>query len=182
MNNGIFICLNCAGTHRGFGVQVSFVRSLEMDNISEVQNLMLRYGGNRQFFQFLCLYGLEREPLETRYFTKACQLYRDRLKMMAELNQVFIFNKDLHNILPIEEGKQSIYGVRPSYMFNDANAQKIFHRDSEKSQPPPTNYSKMAGDLLENTKSGMSKVGEQLGLLQDYFVKQIKMADCCNNV
>ena len=80
---------------------------------------MLRYGGNRQFFEFLKLYGLEFEPLETRYFTKACQLYRDRLKQMAELNQVFIFNKDMHNILPIEEGKQSIYGVRPSYMFNE---------------------------------------------------------------
>ena len=40
----------------------------------------------------------------------------------------------------------------------------------------------MAGDILENTKSGASKLGQQLGLLQDYFVKQIKMADCCNNV
>ena len=37
---------------------------------------------------------------------------------------VFIFNKDMHNILPIEEGKQSIYGVRPSYMYNQQ--QKIF--------------------------------------------------------
>lgn len=41
---------------------------------------------------------------------------------------------------------------------------------------------KIAGDLLENTKSGMSRVSQQLGLIQDYFVKQIKMADCCNNV
>jgi len=36
VNNGIFICLNCAGIHRGFGVQVSFVRSLEMDNITDL--------------------------------------------------------------------------------------------------------------------------------------------------
>ena len=28
INNGIYICLQCAGKHRGFGVQVSFVRSL----------------------------------------------------------------------------------------------------------------------------------------------------------
>ena len=42
-----------------------------------------------------------------------------RLKQMAELNEVFIFSKDLHITLPIEEGKQSIYGVRASYMFND---------------------------------------------------------------
>jgi hypothetical protein len=75
---------------------------------------------------------------------------------MAELNQVFIFNKDLHEILPISEGKQSIYGVRPSYMYNE-NSAKIFHRDSEASAQPAS-ISKMAEDLLENTKSGMSKV------------------------
>jgi len=32
INNGIFICLKCAGIHRGFGVHISFVRSLTMDN------------------------------------------------------------------------------------------------------------------------------------------------------
>lgn len=56
---------------------------------------------------------------------------------MAELNEVFIFSKDLHKILPIEEGKNSIYGVRPSNIFNenyksagDPNNSKIFKRDS----------------------------------------------------
>ena len=49
VNNGIYICLDCAGIHRSFGVQVSFVRSLEMDNLSDIQNRMLRYGGNKQF-------------------------------------------------------------------------------------------------------------------------------------
>ncbi len=32
VNNGIFLCLKCAGVHRGFGVNISFVRSLTMDN------------------------------------------------------------------------------------------------------------------------------------------------------
>ena len=32
VNNGIFLCLKCAGVHRGFGVHISFVRSLTMDN------------------------------------------------------------------------------------------------------------------------------------------------------
>ena len=32
VNNGIFICLNCSGKHRGFGVDLSFVRSVTMDN------------------------------------------------------------------------------------------------------------------------------------------------------
>ena len=67
-----------------------------MDNISDTQKRMLRYGGNQQFLEFLKLYGLQHEPIETRYFTKATQLYRERLKQMAENNEVFIFNKDLH--------------------------------------------------------------------------------------
>ncbi len=62
---------------------------------------------------------MENEPIETRYYTKACQMYREKLKQMAELNEVFIFTKELHKDLPIHEGVQSIYGVRPSYMFND---------------------------------------------------------------
>lgn len=32
VNNGIIICLNCAGIHRGYGVNISFVRSLTIDN------------------------------------------------------------------------------------------------------------------------------------------------------
>jgi hypothetical protein len=36
---------------------------------------------------------------------------------MAYLNEVFIFNRNLYETLQIEEGKQSIYGVRPSYIF-----------------------------------------------------------------
>mmetsp|Transcript_41800 Transcript_41800/g.63858 ORF Transcript_41800/g.63858 Transcript_41800/m.63858 type:complete len:109 (+) Transcript_41800:1339-1665(+) len=103
-----------------------------MDNISDTQKRMLRYGGNRQFRDFLLMYELGSEPLETRYFTKACQLYRDRLKQMAELNEVIHFTRELHMTLPVEEGKKSIYGVRPSYIFNDAGmgSNKIFHRDT----------------------------------------------------
>lgn len=36
---------------------------------------------------------------------------------MAELNEVFIFSKDLYKTLPIDEGRISIYGVKPTNIF-----------------------------------------------------------------
>lgn len=32
LSNGIFLCLVCVGIHRGFGVNISFTRSITMDN------------------------------------------------------------------------------------------------------------------------------------------------------
>ena len=31
INNAIYLCLNCAGEHRGYGVNVSFIRSITID-------------------------------------------------------------------------------------------------------------------------------------------------------
>ena len=55
-----------------------------MDNLTELQSRLLKYGGNRALADFISLYDLHAEPIETLYFTKASQLYRDKLKEMAE--------------------------------------------------------------------------------------------------
>ena len=46
VNLGIFLCLNCAGIHRGLGVHISFIRSLYMDVWSAKQLSLLQTGGN----------------------------------------------------------------------------------------------------------------------------------------
>lgn len=84
VNNGIFLCLNCAGIHRGFGVQISFVRSLLMDKLSSKQMSLLRNGGNKKLYEFFKKYDLIYEPIQKRYHTRAAQFYRERLEQFNE--------------------------------------------------------------------------------------------------
>ena len=88
---GVTLCLNCAGVHRSFGVNVSFVRSLGLDTLTNRERRSLDLGGNRKFATFLANpeRGVPRRiwlalPQQTRYFTPAADLYRRQLK--AELD------------------------------------------------------------------------------------------------
>jgi len=88
VNNGIFLCLNCSGLHRGFGVNVSFVRSINMDSWSDLQLAMMKNGGNTRMREFFDNYKIPQEgPIDFKYRTKAGAYYREMLKALAEGNQ-----------------------------------------------------------------------------------------------
>ncbi len=47
VNNAVFICFQCAGKHRTFGVQTSFVRSCGLDKWNRKQLKQMELGGNK---------------------------------------------------------------------------------------------------------------------------------------
>ena len=85
INNGIFLCLKCAGVHRSFGLQISIIRSLQIDSWTEKQLLFLSKGGNNKFQTFLSEYKIVPSSCnELKYKSKAAKYYRQMLNIEVE--------------------------------------------------------------------------------------------------
>lgn len=80
LSHATYLCLECAGKHRGLGVHVSFVRSTTMDAWDGAQLRRMQLGGNAKFRQFVASCpGLEHLPFEARHNSRGLEFYRRRL-------------------------------------------------------------------------------------------------------
>lgn len=82
---GILFCLECSGQHRSLGVHISFVRSITMDSWTEKQIKLMQLGGNDKMSSFLQERGVApRTPIRVKYQSPEAELYRERLRAIAE--------------------------------------------------------------------------------------------------
>lgn len=58
LSHGTLICMKCSGLHRGMGVHISFVRSLDLDTFSEQDVKQLLFGGNQTCRDFFAKHGV----------------------------------------------------------------------------------------------------------------------------
>ena len=85
LNNGIILCLKCAGIHRSFGLQISIIRSVQVDSWTEKKVKYLSLGGNNIFKTFLSEYKIDpTSSFELKYKSKAAEYYRCTLKNQVE--------------------------------------------------------------------------------------------------
>lgn len=75
---GIFICLECAGIHRGLGVHISFVRSITMDLFKPDEVLKLERGGNDRLRSYFEDHGVDMTlPARLKYDNYVAEDYKE---------------------------------------------------------------------------------------------------------
>lgn len=84
LSHGSFICLSCSGIHRGFGLSVSFVKSVNMDTWTSRQLLYMKYGGNEGLKNFFDGMKISHLPPSQRYKTEGAAYYRKRLRALVD--------------------------------------------------------------------------------------------------
>ncbi|XP_953965.1 ADP-ribosylation factor GTPase-activating protein, putative [Theileria annulata] len=84
LSHGSFICLTCSGIHRGFGLQISFVKSITMDSWTSRQLLYMKNGGNANLKAFFDEYKIMDLPITSRYKTEGAAYYRRRLRAIVD--------------------------------------------------------------------------------------------------
>eukprot|EP00761_Pharyngomonas_kirbyi_P012091 gb/GECH01012118.1/.p1 GENE.gb/GECH01012118.1/~~gb/GECH01012118.1/.p1 ORF type:complete len:387 (+),score=91.93 gb/GECH01012118.1/:1-1161(+) len=80
VNNGVFICLECAGVHRSIGVHLSFVRSVDFDQWKPHEIQLMKNAGNDKAKKFFQSHGIAKLPIDKKYKTTAAIKWREKLK------------------------------------------------------------------------------------------------------
>lgn len=81
VNNSIYLCVDCAGTHRGYGVNVSYIRSNLIDKWNETQISFLKVGGNKRLRELLNLYEIPKSTTpDVIYNSKLLEYHRNQIK------------------------------------------------------------------------------------------------------
>mmetsp|Transcript_49282 Transcript_49282/g.81966 ORF Transcript_49282/g.81966 Transcript_49282/m.81966 type:complete len:934 (-) Transcript_49282:621-3422(-) len=85
VNNGCFMCIKCAGNHRGMGVHISFVRSVTMDSWSQIQLSRMKKSGNDRLKKFWTQQKFPKNLTpKQRLDNDAMDRYREQLLAMAK--------------------------------------------------------------------------------------------------
>ena len=156
MNNGVFLCLKCAGIHRSFGMSVSLIRSLQIDSWTEKQLLYLTKGGNINFKNNLSEFNIaETAALDIKYKSKAADYYRKYLKNEVE-------KESDPNYSPIQVNKpetEEAMDIIEIKEENDENEEK----PEVKKEPIQKKFFGFMNNVLNKVKEGTSVAAKKVG-------------------
>ena len=87
INNGIFICKDCAKIHYQFPDKISKIKENNLNLLTDKEILYLYFGGNLNLFNFISFEypGLQNYDASILYKTQAMDYYRTKLNYLVEM-------------------------------------------------------------------------------------------------
>ena len=150
ITNAVLLCPSCARNHKKFNINISKIKSLEVDDWSKEEIYRLKIGGNERFTKLIKSYNipLTKDNKEYKYYTKAAQYYREILSEELKNNDTKSIKKPT-----LKEGIEILYQDDYLSLFNK-NQSNYINLQSEKNDDKTQNN--------QEKKNWMDKIIDKL--------------------
>ena len=168
ISNAVFLFPSCARTHKKFNKNISTIKSLEVDDWSKEEILLLKNGGNERFSNLIKSYNipLTIDNKEYKYYTKAAQYYREILLEESKNNDIKSIKKP-----SLREGIEILYQDEYLSLFNknQANDSNISNEKNDNNQINNTENKNWMDKMIDKLEPDIQTPQENTSKSKQFF-------------